>query len=122
MGFTTWTLIFGSRRSQMWRWFSGESLTVSVMWRLGHLAFCLVCGGIGGCLAGFSDFLVRVTFVSCSSSTSWTVTFVSLSVASYSGDDRGTPSIQSNEENLTFLWSSLMVENGDRFLRIIKTI
>ncbi|CAN6811983.1 unnamed protein product [Brassica oleracea] len=75
-----------------------------------------------GCLAGFSDFLVRVTFVSCSSSTSWTVTFVSLSVASYSGDDRGTPGIQGNEENLTFLWSSLMVENGDRFLRIIKTI
>ncbi|CAN6820592.1 unnamed protein product [Brassica oleracea] len=75
-----------------------------------------------GCLAGFSDFLVRVTFVSCSSSTSWTVTVVSLSVASYSRDDRETPGIQGNEENLTFLWSSLMVENGDRFLRIIKTI
>ncbi|KAF3512018.1 hypothetical protein F2Q69_00004160 [Brassica cretica] len=73
-------------------------------------------------LAGFSDFLVRVTFVSCSSSTSWTVTFVSLSVASYSGDDRRTPGIQGNEENLTFLWSWLMVENGHRFLKIIKMI
>ncbi|KAF2576347.1 hypothetical protein F2Q70_00002322 [Brassica cretica] len=68
------------------------------VWRLGHLAFCLVPGGIGG--------------------SSW---FLEL-LASYSGDDIETPGIRGNEENLTFLWSSLMVENGDRFLRIIKTI
>ncbi|KAF3611712.1 hypothetical protein DY000_02050558 [Brassica cretica] len=59
------------------------------VWRLGHLAFCLVLGGIRG--------------------SSW---FLEL-LASYSGDDIGTPGIRGNEENLTFLWSSLMVENSD---------
>ncbi|CAN7011844.1 unnamed protein product [Brassica rapa subsp. trilocularis] len=34
------------------------------------------------------------------------------SVASYSGVDIGIPGIRSNKENLTFLWSSLMVEDG----------
>ncbi|WZY91365.1 hypothetical protein YC2023_063694 [Brassica napus] len=36
--------------------------------------------------------------------------------SSYSGDDTGTPGIRGNEENLTFPWLSLMVENRNRFL------
>ncbi|WZZ87501.1 hypothetical protein YC2023_116080 [Brassica napus] len=54
------------------------------VWRLGHLAFCLVPGGIGG--------------------SSWFLEL--LGKASYSGDDIGTPGIRGNEENLTFLCSS----------------
>ncbi|WZZ33626.1 hypothetical protein YC2023_017027 [Brassica napus] len=44
------------------------------------------------------------------------VTITSLrrsSEASYTGDDMGIPGIQGNDENLTFSWSSSMVENGN---------
>ncbi|KAF2544708.1 hypothetical protein F2Q70_00020321 [Brassica cretica] len=34
-------------------------------------------------------------------------------VSCYSGDDTGVPGIRGNEENLTVLWSSSMVENGN---------
>ncbi|KAF3606911.1 hypothetical protein DY000_02046124 [Brassica cretica] len=37
-------------------------------------------------------------------------------VSCYSGDDTGVPGIRGNEENLTVLWSSSMVENGDQSL------
>ncbi|KAL0691199.1 hypothetical protein Bca4012_090878 [Brassica carinata] len=59
-----------------------------------------------------------------SSSTSSTVTVIrtkSSSGTSYFGDDTGVPGIRGNEENLTVPWSSLMVENGNRFLKILKT-
>ncbi|WZZ16406.1 hypothetical protein YC2023_109495 [Brassica napus] len=39
---------------------------------------------------------------------------------SYSRDNMGSLSIRDNEENLTYLWSSSMVENSYRFLGISK--
>ncbi|KAH0943094.1 hypothetical protein HID58_002731 [Brassica napus] len=40
---------------------------------------------------------------------------------SYSGDDMGVPGIRGNEENLTVPWSSSLVENNNRVLRILKS-
>ncbi|KAF2599853.1 hypothetical protein F2Q68_00009120 [Brassica cretica] len=51
-----------------------------------------------------------------SSRASMLVTITSLrrsSEASYTGDDMRIPGIQGNDENLTFSWSSSMVENGN---------
>ena len=56
-----------------------------------------------------------------SSRASMLVTITSLrrsSEASYTRDDMGIPGIQGNDENLTFSWSSSMVENGNWFLGI----